>query len=123
MPSLQLALDPFIINYWIGFPLILIGIATAAASKKDPMKIIGERARNMIKDFVGTFNKDPKNPDYEVKYVIADLRLGFPNALKGSLQVKMTKKEKRKSVKQGQTDLETSAISSEDENTIATLQR
>ena len=53
------------------------------------MEIMGKTARQGIYNFMKAFSED-----YDIEYVVADLRL-YPNLLrsKGTLQIKMTKKQ------------------------------
>jgi len=53
-----------------------------------PMKPIGKKAREAIDNFMEAF------PDYEIEYVVADLKVHIPQ-IKGSLQLKMKKREKK----------------------------
>jgi calcineurin-like phosphoesterase len=53
------------------------------------MEIMGKTARQGIDNFMKAFSKD-----YEIEYIIADLELK-PLHSKGTLQIKMKKKERR----------------------------
>jgi len=52
---------------------------------KKPMEIMGDKAKDAIENFMKAF------PDYEIKYVVADLEVKIPQ-IKGALQIRMKKK-------------------------------
>ncbi|MEM2995678.1 MAG: hypothetical protein QXI91_06685 [Candidatus Bathyarchaeia archaeon] len=84
-------LDLLAKNWWLAIPLLVIGIITIGASRKEPMELAGEKVKEALENFKRPF----KNSEYEVDYIIADLRLGFPNVIKGSIQVKMNRRKEK----------------------------
>ena len=53
---------------------------------KKPMEIMGNKAKDAIENFMKAF------PDYEIEHVVANLQVK-PTKIKGSLEIKMKKKQ------------------------------